>query len=127
MFWKKKTPETEITLHNPDELRHAFRYHFKEGHGFAIRFKGKEVILLDIGADGLSFKNHGFHPQDGDTIQFTLDIPNYRGNNLFRAELKILTIDDNSICHCIFEQCSLELHELLHKYVLEMQKHDLAH
>ena len=127
MFWKKKKPETEIIHHDSDELRNTFRYHFKKGRGFTIRFKEKDITILDISAGGLSFKNQGFQPYDADTIQLALDIPNYIGNPSFSAGLRILTIDEDHLCHCIFEQCSLEQYELIHKYVLEMQKNDLAH
>jgi hypothetical protein len=127
LFWKKKKPEIEFIHHNSDELRNAFRYRFKKGRGLTIRFKGKEVAILDISAGGLSFENQGFQPFDVDTIQLTLDIPNFIGNPLFSVGLRILTIDENHLCRCIFEQCSLEQYELIHKYVLEMQKNDLAH
>ncbi len=128
LFWKKKKPATEIIRYDSeDDLRHAFRYHFKEGRGFAVTFKGKEVLVLNIGAGGLAFENMGFQPQDKDIVQFTLDVHNYRGITSFSAGLRILTIDGKSVCHCVFENCPPEQYELLHKYVLEMQKNDLAH
>lgn len=127
MFWKKKKPATELLRYDSDDLRHAFRYHFKEGRGFSMTFKGKTVLVLDIGAGGLAFKNQGFQPGDTDTVRFSLEIPRYRGNPLVSAGLRILTIDGESVCHCVFENCPPEQEELLHKYVLEMQKNDLAH
>lgn len=128
MFWKKKKPETEIIRYDlEDDLRHAFRYHFKEGRGFALTFKGKEILVLNIGAGGLAFENLGFQPDDADTIRFSLKVPHYRGSTLVSTGLKILTIDEESVCHCVFENCLPEQNELLHKYVLEMQKNDLAH
>lgn len=127
MFWKKKRPKTNLILHTPDEHRNAFRYHFKDGRGLIIRFMGKEICVLNISARGLAFKNNGFQPHDADFICFTLDIPKFRKAVSFSIGLKILTIDADSICHSVFEQCSLEQQELLHKYVLEMQKNDLAH
>jgi len=89
--------------------------------------KEKKVKILNICADGLAFENMGFRQFDHDAIKFTLDIPNFKGDSTFSVGLKILTIDKNNICHSIFEQCSLEQHELIHKYVLELQKDDLAH
>jgi hypothetical protein len=127
LFWKKKKPETDIIRYDSDDLRHAFRYHFKEGRGFPVTFKGKEVFVLNISAKGLAFENQGFQLRDRDAIRFVLDVPNYRGNTLVSAGLRILTIDEESVCHCVFEDCSPEQDELLHKYVLEMQKNDLAH
>ncbi|MCP4023950.1 MAG: hypothetical protein GY729_19060, partial [Desulfobacteraceae bacterium] len=42
----------------------------------------------------------------------------------FCADLRILTIDDDNHCHCLFENCNLADYELVHQYVLEMQKKD---
>jgi hypothetical protein len=127
LFWKKKKPETDLIRYDSEDLRLAFRYHFKEGQGFPITFNGKKVTVLDISARGLAFKNQGFQPDDADTIRFSLEVPNYRGSTLVFAGLKILSIDGESVCHCVFEDCPPEQNELLHKYVLEMQKNDLAH
>lgn len=129
MFWKKKTPQNnklEIT-HTSTDKRDAFRYEFKEGYGLKIKFMGNDIEVLDISAGGLAFKNQGFSQFDADFIRFELQIPNFSGDSSFFAGLRILRIDSNDICHCIFEQCSLEQHELIHKFVLEMQKNDLAH
>ncbi|NOX33959.1 MAG: PilZ domain-containing protein [Deltaproteobacteria bacterium] len=127
MFWKKKKPASdEISLDSKNQ-RKTFRYHFKEGQGFTIQFKGEKLLILNISAGGMAFYNKGFNQFDYDFINFTLDIPNFNGNSTFYAGLRILKIDNNDICHCIFEQCPLEQHELIHKYVLEMQKDDIAH
>ncbi|MFA5903675.1 MAG: hypothetical protein WC836_07035, partial [Desulfobacula sp.] len=120
MFWKKKKPKTEIIPDDADELRNTFRYCFKEGQGFFIRFRGKAVRVVNISAEGLAFKNQGFNPLDADAVGFTLDVPNFKGDTSFSADLKILTIDEDQLCHCIFDQCPPEQSDLLHKYVLEM-------
>ena len=127
MFWKKKKPETDTVSYDSDDKRESYRYHFKNGQGFQIDFKDKKVWILNIGAGGLAFHNKDFQPLDFDFIKFTLNIPNFNGDASFFAGLRILEIDENNICRSIFEQCSLEQHELIHKYVLEMQKDDLAH
>ena len=97
MFWKKKKPETDIIRYDSDDLRHAFRYHFKEGRGFLVTFKGKEVLVLNISAMGLAFENQGFQPDDADTVRFSLEVPHYRGNTLICSVLRILTIDEESV------------------------------
>ncbi len=127
MFWKKKQPLIDTISYELQDQRESYRYHFKNGQGFHFKFKEKKVRVLNICADGLAFENIGFRQLDHDVINFTLDIPNFKGDSTFSAELKILTIDKNNICHSNFEQCSLEQHELIHKYVLELQKDDLAH
>ena len=127
MFWKKKSADTEMITHASEEQRQSFRYVFRDGCGFTIQFKDKSVEVLNISAGGLAFIDRGFQQFDFDFIKFTLNIPNFNGDSTFFAGLRVLKIDQKNICHCIFEQCSLEQHELIHKYVLEMQKHDLAH
>jgi len=127
LFWKKKRPETDTISYKSKNQRKSYRYDFRQGHGFQIDFNGKKVWVVNISAGGMAFNNKNFKLYDSSFIKFTLDIPNFKGDSAFFIELRILKIDKNDICHTIFEQCSLEQHELLHKYVLEMQKHDLAH
>ena len=127
MFWKKKKPQTDSIQYASDNLREAFRYLFKKDQGFLIDFKTKKVRVLNIGAGGIAFKNKGFQEFDFDLVKFTLDIPDFKGDPSFSAKIKILNIDQNNICHSIFEHCTKNQLELIHKYVLEMQKNDLAH
>ncbi|MFH2057869.1 MAG: PilZ domain-containing protein [Pseudomonadota bacterium] len=122
MFWKKKKPATDTIIHESEDKRTSYRYQFKDDQGIEIQFKTKKVRLLNISAGGMAFKNNGFEQFDYDFIKFTLDIPNFTGNNTFFAGLRILSISPEEICHCIFEQCSLDQHELIHRFVLEMQK-----
>jgi hypothetical protein len=127
LSWKKEKPATDVISHESEDQRSAYRYQFRENQGFEIKFQGKTVRVLDISAGGMAFKNNGFKLLDFDFIKFTLDIPNFTGDNTFFAGLRILKISEDETCHCLFEQCSLDQHELIHKYVLEMQKNDLAH
>ncbi len=127
MFWKKKKPVTDTIIYESGDKRQAYRYEFKPEQQLEVEFKGRTVRVINISAGGMAFKNNGFQQFDADFIKFDLDIPNFSGNTTFFAGLRILKISENDTCHCIFEQCSLDQHELIHKYVLEMQKHDLAH
>lgn len=127
MFWKKKKPHTDEFSSDSTDQRESFRYHFKDGQGFQVEFNGKKVWVLNISAGGISFKNKGFEQFDFDQVKISLDIPDFIGDTTFSAGVRILRVDEQGICHCIFEQCSLEQHELIHKYVLEKQKNDLAH
>ncbi|MCP3873021.1 MAG: PilZ domain-containing protein [Desulfobacteraceae bacterium] len=127
MFWKKKKQQTDTFIYESKDKRDAYRYDFKDGQGFEIQFKGKTLQVINISAGGIAFYNSDFEQFDSDFVKFKLDIPNFKDDTSFYTGLRILTIDETNICHCIFEQCSLEQHELIHKYVLEMQKDDLAH
>jgi len=127
LFWKKKKPATDTIIHDSKDQRQSYRYEFTDDKAIEITFLEKKVSLLNISAGGMAFKNQGFKQFDFDFIKFTLNIPNFTGDNTFFAGLRILKISPEGVCHCIFEQCSLDQHELIHKYVLEMQKNDLAH
>ncbi len=107
------------------DQREAFRYVFKGDSHLSMIFKEKSVQILDISAGGIAFKGEGFRRYDADQISLFLDIPNYRGDATFSARLRILNITDNGICHCIFENCTIEKYEMIHKYVLEMQKNEI--
>lgn len=127
MFWKKKKPAIDTLIYEPEKQRHSFRYKFKKDKGFWIFFNERSIEVLDISAGGISFANQGFKELDHGSIKFTLDIPDFKFDTTVTAGLRILRIDKDDICHAIFEHCSLEHHELIHKYVLEMQKNDIAH
>ncbi|MCF6247748.1 MAG: hypothetical protein L3J69_10340 [Desulfobacula sp.] len=127
MFWKKKIAVNETINHPSEDKRESYRYQFAEGQGFSIYFKEKKIKVLNISAGGIAFENKGFLQFDFDFIKFKLNIPNFSGDSTFFAGLRILKIDKSQICHCILEQCPLEQHELIHKFVLEKQKNDLAH
>ncbi len=126
MFWKKmKTTTDAIELMEEADQREAFRYVFKGDRHLSMIFKEKSVQILDISAGGIAFKGEGFRRYDADQISLFLNIPNYRGDATFSARLRILNITDNGICHCIFEKCTIEKYEMIHKYVLEMQKNEI--
>lgn len=126
MFWKKKKPliDTQDPLEAQDQ-REAFRYIFKGELGFSIDFKQKQVQVINISAGGMAFRDEGFTRYDVDQITLNLDIPNYRGETFFSAQLRILDISGQGICHCIFENCTIQEYEIIHKYVLEMQKKEM--
>ncbi|WDP88218.1 MAG: PilZ domain-containing protein [Desulfobacter sp.] len=125
---KKKTAKEPPIL--TDDLgihdkRDAYRYIFPESQRLAMSFKGKTVALLDISAGGLAFENQGFSQYDADRITLSLDMPNFTGDPRFTAWTRILHITANNVCHCIFEDCRVDEYEVVHKFVLEMQKRDL--
>ncbi len=108
------------------EQRDAFRYVFVPEKRLPMQFKGKSVEIMDISAGGLAFENKGFCQYDSDEISLVLKMPNFKGNPVFRARTRILHISSNHFCHCIFENCTVDEYEVVHKFVLEMQKKKLS-
>lgn len=131
---KKKTSEPDVILvdnmvgdMDPDgrEQRDAFRYIFAPDKRLPMTFKEKNVEVFDISAGGLAFKNRGFKQYDADKVVLMFDMPNHNRGSVFSAKIRILHISSNHLCHCIFENCTVGEYEIIHKYVLEMQKQDL--
>ena len=126
LFWKK--PKQTSDIRDPletEDQREAFRYIFKGDLRLSMDFKQKPVQVINISAGGMAFRDEGFAQYDVDQIHLILDIPNYRGELEFSAQLRILDISDQGICHCIFENCTIQEYEIIHKYVLEMQKKEM--
>jgi len=121
----RQITDTQTPLES-EEQREAFRYIFKGQFHLSMDFKQKPVQVINISAGGMAFQNSGFKQYEVDQIHLILDIPNYREETLFSAQLRILDISDQGICHCIFENCNIQEYEIIHKYVLEMQKKELA-
>jgi len=108
-----------------DDQRAAFRYVFKEKDRPTLVFKGKTVRIYDISAGGVAFENKGFSKYDADGICLNMDMPNFHGNPVLSVQVRILHLTASQICHGIFENCSVDEYEMIHKYVLEMQKKDI--
>ncbi len=128
MFWrKKKATNAGLILSDgttPTDRRNAYRYVFPQTRRLSTTFKGKSVQLLNISARGTAFVNEGFQPDDADKICLNLEMPNFNGNPMLCTWARILHITTNNVCHCSFEDCRVEDYELIHKYVLEMQKQE---
>lgn len=126
MFWKKKKKTTDpLTISDIDDQRAAFRYVFQPEQRLSMTFKGRTVTVLDISAGGLACTNHEFKKYDIETVTLELKIPNQSKFSVFTADVRILHLTRDDRCHCIFENCTVDEYEIIHKYVLEMQKQDL--
>lgn len=126
MFWKKKSPIIEpIDPMDTEDQRETFRYVFTKNKSLSMVFKQKPVTILNISAGGMAFTNNGFKQYEADQVTLFLAIPNFRGDSRFPALVRILNITKNGTCNCIFENLTIEEYEIIHKYVLEMQKMDL--
>jgi hypothetical protein len=126
LFWKKMKPIIEpLATLETDNQRETFRYVFKKDSCLSMVFKEKPIKVLDISAGGMAFINNGFEQYESDQINLFLEIPNFNGNSRFTALVRILNITEKEVCHCIFENLTIDEYEIIHKYVLEMQKKDL--
>ena len=126
MFWKKKTKaEGQDVFIELEDQRASFRYVFKKEDQISMTFKGETVRIYDISAGGLAFQDKGFAKYDAEDVSLHLEMPNFCVDCTLNAQVRILHITENHTCHSIFENCSVDDYEKIHKYVLEMQKRDL--
>ncbi len=127
MFSKKKN--TTIKVIDPgeaDNRRQAYRYIFSQQTAPEITFKQRSVPLMNISAGGLAFKATGFAVNDGDEAVLDLTVPGSGKHFNIHVRLHIFEIKAPDICHCCFENLDPDQEELIHRYVLEMQKQDLG-
>ena len=122
---KKKTDNAPLVSFDREDQRESFRYIFSGDIELSGSFKGKDVRILNISAGGLAFQNQGFKQYDADIMSLDLTMPNYNKNPKFNVKTRVLHLTASDVCHCIFENCTLEDYEIVHKYVLEMQKQEL--
>ena len=122
---KKKTGIDALNPGEQDDKREAYRYHFNDDQRPSLIFLGKPVLLINISAGGLAFKNGDFSLGDTDQIHLNLNIPGSMESAVLTAKAKIFHISREGICRCSFEDMPPDQAELIHKYVLEMQKKDL--
>ena len=108
--------------------REAFRYTPTDGSFLSeMIFLNKTVKVLNISAGGLSFNNINFNENDIDRVILDLKGFHYkiRDNGDIKVIMKIVYIDNENICHAIFEDLSREQSDTLHQYILEKQKQDI--
>lgn len=105
--------------YDTDSRREAFRYTSLDGQPiFMMEFSGKSVSVLDISAGGLSFNGAGFKVGQIDRVILPIQ-------PVLALDLKVVQIDENDVCHALFESITEAEGDILHRFVLERQKQDL--
>ena len=80
-------------------------------------FQGKPLMVENIGASGIAFRNDGFVL--GDSEKITFDLPTE--NIVVSVTTEILDIDSEGICHCRFVGLGEEDFNAIHRYMLAVQ------
>ena len=79
---------------------------------------------MDISAGGLSFMDNGFTKGDRDKVSLLLSDEDQPFRYLLSIEIRILSIDEDKICHCTFENPEKDQTEAIHSFLLIKQKKD---
>ena len=132
MFWKKKKTDPEMFTLKAENKRKVFRVcpaedepimitfaiHSAEADPIVLQLRERQILVKDISAGGLSFKNRGFREKKSYPITF--DLPNQ--NTTISTVLEILCISEDGFCHCRFDGLEEEASDKIHEYVLKRQK-----
>ncbi len=121
MFWRKKKNDGEIISCDSNDQRASFRVCPLPAKPIRTEFHGKSVLVHDISADGLSFRDNNFQVGDSQTITFDLPGENVRVS----AKTEIVDIDPQGMCHCRFLESSDDFMNAIHRFVLAVQKERL--
>ncbi len=121
MFWRRKKKSSEICSIETKDRRESFRVSPLKDEPVKSSVGNQDVQIIDIGAKGISFKCHNQKP--GDIININFDLPGQ--DKTVITKLKIILIDKENVCHGCFPEISEESVEMIHKYMLEVQKKEI--
>jgi hypothetical protein len=117
LFWKRKKSDSQVFSFHSEDQRTSFRVTPLRDSPVEIRFGGKPVRLKNIGAVGVAFPNDGF--QVGSTQVIDLNLPGE--SQALSAEIEIVDIDTDEVCHCTFVSLNQEAVNAIHRYMLRVQ------
>lgn len=115
MFSKKESEKPYVRLPN-DDRRQAVRV--TPYDEVMIGIAGQQAAIHDISAGGLSFVMAGL--QEGRNYDCVLVLNGHTAP--LDLGLQVIRIDAEGICSCRFLKLPRAQEELLHRYVLEVQK-----
>ncbi len=117
MFWKKK-PKIEIQ-EDPkfDDNRSAYRIAPDEAKPVILIISGSPYHALNISGSGVCFRSNNF--VTGMKFSAMLDLPS-EGSS-FSVKLEIISTK-RDLCRCSFINIHEEAENLLHSYILGLQK-----
>lgn len=122
MFWKKKkTLDIALNVRHSDN-RSAYRIAPDVSRPVIITIRGNSFNALNISGTGIAFRSHGFSV--GESIAATIRLPSE--DRIFPVVLEIVA-KQNDLCRCSFTEIHEDAENLLHSYILELQKRKIRH
>ncbi len=100
-----------------NDARASFRVSPLSTEPITLEFKGRPVLLKNIGAVGIAFENRDCMKGDSQPITFVLPGENVKVS----AEAQIVEIDSDGVCHCGFSGLREEDYDAIHRYMLGVQ------
>ena len=117
MFWKNKK-NSDLQLESQfSDLRDAFRIAPDAAKPVIVTITGDSFSALNISGTGICFRSHKF--SIGTIIAATVRLPSE--DRIFPVTLEVMA-KQNDMCRCCFRKIHQEAEDLLHAYILELQK-----
>ena len=117
MFWKKKkTIDVTLDARHSDN-RAAYRIAPDRSRPVIISIMGNAFHALNISGSGIAFRSHNFAV--GAQTAATIRLPSE--DLIFPVVLEIVA-KQGDLCRCSFREIHEDAENLLHSYILELQK-----
>lgn len=117
MFWKKKkTIDIELP-EKFDDNRDAFRIAPDKTKPILIAVGGNTFHAVNISGNGVCIRSHNF--KAGNELSGTISLPSE--DQIFTVTLKVVS-KQKDICRCQFVKIHQDAVDLLHHYILDVQK-----
>ncbi len=116
MFWKKKKVDIELPGDSADH-RDAYRIRPSSDHPILLKAAGTSCYLVNISGTGCCFRSAAFKEKAvaAGTITIASD------DVVFPVTIRVVT-KQRDLCRCEFTKISPSAQEVIHAYVLDVQK-----
>ena len=122
MFWKKKKNLDVALDARYSDNRSAFRIAPDRDKPVIVSIMGNAINALNVSGNGLAFRSHSF-PQ-GTRLHATIRLPSE--DRIFPVIMEIVC-KQNDLCRCNFVEVHEDAENLLHSYILNLQKRKIRH
>ncbi len=117
MFWKKKK-KVDLEIDSRfDDSRAAYRIAPDKSKPVILTIQGSTYHALNISGAGVCFRSQNFPV--GTLCNAMVRLPSE--DRIFQVKLEIVAIQ-KELCRCHFVSIHQEAENLLHSYILELQK-----
>ena len=116
MFWKKNEP-VEVSLETDDDNRSAYRIAPDSERPVALSIDGQEYEVCNISGSGIAFRSRDFAV--GSNAPASLRLP---GEEPALSMVIEVVTKQGELCRCRFREIPEDAENLLHSYILDLQK-----
>jgi hypothetical protein len=122
LFWKKKKIIDVALDARHSDNRAAYRIAPDRARPVIISIMGNSFHALNVSGTGVAFRSHNFSV--GTQTSATIRLPSE--DKIFPVVLEVVA-KQGDLCRCSFREIHEDAENLLHSYILELQKRKIRH